>query len=412
VTDFMEHLEHDLVDAARRLEAAGARSSAPASTRRRARWRDSSTRTLALAAALFTVAAGGAAAGTLTVLRGSPIPAPAAADVPTEQTPQPGTSRVSEIRLADPGADVPPWTVRVARSETGLVCTTVGQVADGDFGLVGMDGRFRVLPERAVDACGELQEGALTLIGARVLDAEDPGDVRTVVSGVAHEGMEDVTVAAAGAPVPARHDDGVFAAVVPGLPEDSGIRATVVLEGGESETHTFGIAEDVVPDPAGGRAWRLVASQIGGAPGEDQAQPPSCVSFEPARRVINPVVSEWVCGVLGDPRAERGVFFTVRRLEADGRELKEEGWERLWRDHPPRTAVWGAAGDDVAKVELRGPDGLWELPLIRDRLFLAVLRPEVEPEALRVRVTFEDGRVEVHRGDTNLVAAAGPGERP
>lgn len=409
MTDFMEQLEHDLIEAARR-QANMAPSSAPGAQRRRPHWRDASTRTLALAAALFTVAAGGAAAGTMTILRGSPIPAPAAADVPAEQTPVPGTSRVSDIRLTDPGTDAPPWTVRLARSETGLVCTTVGQVADGDFGLVGMDGRFRALPERAVDACGELQQGALTLIGARVLDAEEPEEVRTVVSGVAPEGVEAVTVEAGGEPVPARHEDGVFAAVVPGLPEDRGIRATVVLDSGERVRHAFGVVEGVVPDPAGMRAWKVVGLGYGVPPGGDLAAAPTCAEFLRARRGVNPPMSEQVCGRLGDPRDQQGVFFAVRRLTPDGRELKDEGWERLWRDHPPRTAVWGAAGQDVARVEVLGPDGPRELELVRDSLFLDVLRPEVDPSALRVRVTYEDGRVEVHRGDTNLVARAGPGE--
>lgn len=119
-----------------------------------------------------------------------------------------------------------------------------------------------------------------------------------------------------------------------------------------------------------------------------------------------------VCGQLGETGEERGIFFAIRRLEPDGRERHVEPWNRLWRDHPPRTAVWGSAGEDVTKVELLGPGDPQELPLIRDRLFFTVLRPEVDPDALRVRVTYDDGRVDVRRGDTNLVAPAGPGERP
>jgi len=61
-----------------------------------------STRSLALAFALLVLAAATAGAGTLYLLRGSVIPAPSPRDVAPEQTPAPGTSRISELRVADP----------------------------------------------------------------------------------------------------------------------------------------------------------------------------------------------------------------------------------------------------------------------------------------------------------------------
>src|SRR4051812_16177170 len=66
VTDFIDGLERDLVSAAERL-----RDGRPAGAHRQVPLRG-----LLLAAALFVLAAGSAAGGTLLVLRGSAIPAP------------------------------------------------------------------------------------------------------------------------------------------------------------------------------------------------------------------------------------------------------------------------------------------------------------------------------------------------
>ena len=99
--------------------------------------------------------AGTAAAGTYFALRSSSIAPFAATDTTPEQRVTPGTSRLPALRAADPDPGAPPWTVRVSRSAAGLQCSTVGQVQDGAFGLVGLDGAFRTLPEANADACGE-----------------------------------------------------------------------------------------------------------------------------------------------------------------------------------------------------------------------------------------------------------------
>lgn len=385
MTGFLDDLERDLVEAARRRSGG--------TSRRRGRGVS-----LLLAAGLFLGVGASAAAGTLTVLRGSPIPTPSAENVPLEQTPAPGSSRVTALRLADPRPGRPPWTVRVARSRTGLVCATVGQVVERDFGIVGLDGRFRTLPEGVVDSCGELLHSRASLVGARVFDAAKPAAVRTVVNGVAGEDLRWVRVEAGGRRIPARATSGgVFAAVVGGYPEDAGIRVRLAFDDGRVETRTFGTDPWVVADPAGGRAWRVEAFQIGGKPQE-------CTRFQPARQREKPPISPAACGELGEARSQRGVYFAVRRLEPDGRtSLADDLFAKLWRDHPPRTAVWGGAGEDVRRVEVIGPAGTRELTIGPARTFLAVYGPKMRPEQLTVRVTFRDGRTERYRGDTNLV---------
>ena len=47
--------------------------------------------------------------------------------------------------------------MRTSRSRTGAVCTTVGQVLDGELGLLGLDRRFRALPAGAADTCSTPQ---------------------------------------------------------------------------------------------------------------------------------------------------------------------------------------------------------------------------------------------------------------
>jgi hypothetical protein len=384
VSDFLNGLEHDLVEAARRR--------ARISTSRRS-WRP-----FLLAAAAALLVGGSAAAATLTVLRGSPIPAPDARDLPPEQTPAPGSSTVATLRAADPDSGAPPWTLRLARSTTGLPCSTEGQVVDGDFGLIGLDGRFRVINEGAVDSCGEARQNAASLIGARVFDAARPRDVRTVVSGVAGADLRAVTVEGGGErqqlPIEA---GGVFATALRGYPEDIGVRATLRFADGHRERHAFGASAFVVADPAGGRAWKTSTFAFGG-------QTQTCVSFQKAREIVNPPVSPATCGRWSDQRHRRGYFFGVRRVYNRRREARELV-DGSWKGHPPRTAVYGAAGEDVRRVEVIGPKhDVRDVQIAPSRAFLALYGPDVSPASLTVRIVFADGRVETRHGDANLVA--------
>src|SRR4029079_17489368 len=83
----------------------------------------------------------------------------------------------STLRAADPESGLPAWTLRLARSETGLQGSTVRHVDEGACGLVVLDGAFRTLPEASADACGDPG----TLFGTRVFAARRAENVRTGV---------------------------------------------------------------------------------------------------------------------------------------------------------------------------------------------------------------------------------------
>lgn len=395
MSGFLDGIERDLVDAARRRRDARRVANA---LRLRERL---GIRRIALAAALFALVGAATAGATLLVLRGSVIPAPAVRDVPPDQMPAPGTARVSELRAADPAPGQPPWTLRLARSTTGLLCTTAGQLVDRRFGLIGLDGRFRAYPERIVDSCGEQVRGArASLIGARVFSARTPADVRTVVSGVAGPRLRAVTLVvrdqrravAVGA-------GGTFVAALRGYPEDSGLVAELRFAGGQMERHDFGTSRSVVLDPEGGRAWRVSAAA------RISLDRRRCVTFEPARAGRPRALSPAVCGITRRGAPVSGVYFGARRIEpGTGSWSGQFRGEGNWGDHPARTAVWGGFAEDVARIDVLGPDGQRRRPALGARhVFLAVFPASVDPRALVVRVAYRDGRVERLRGDTRLV---------
>ena len=305
-------------------------------------------------------------------------------------------------------AGQPPWAIRVARSRTGFLCSTVGQVVDGQFGLTGMDGKFRLLPERIVDSCGETRTNAASLVGVRVFDAKRRTDLRSVVYGIAGPTLKEATIVAGGQTRAAElTDGGLFLVSLQGLPEDIGVRVSLRFEDGHTETHPFGISPFVTPDPAGGAAWRTQSGAFGVRPG-DKPDLRTCVWFRPAREVHNPAVSPAACGVLANPRHPTGYFFTARRIERGTGGIPVEPFgEGRWGNHPPLTGVWGAVGEDVKRVEVTGPGGLTRTPVLPpNRAFLALFPPDVDPAGLRVRLTFADGHTETHAGNTNLVSGA------
>jgi hypothetical protein len=390
MTDFLDGLERDLVDAARRRAGAAA----PARSRRRR----PPLRSGLLAAALLVVTAGSAAGGTLLALRGSVIPAPQA--VPREQTPAPGTSRVEALRAPDPQPGVPPWTLRVARSETGLLCSTVGQVSrDGRFGLVGLDGRFRTIAEGVSDSCGSVHSSGASLIGARIFDADARRDVRTVVSGVVASDVRRVDVTAGTRTFRVTVEDGAFALALRGYPEDLGIRATLTLASGRREVHDFGRGPNVAVDPLGGPAWKATAISVAG-------DGPPCISFSWARAAAGAPRSPAACGELGVRPHRHGFYVAVRRLARGPRDARSTSpLDGPWGDHPPRTAVYGQAAEDVRSLALQiGTAAPRPLAISPYRAFLAVLDPKVDPRTIRLHVRFADGRTVVTHGSANLVA--------
>jgi hypothetical protein len=395
MTDFIDGLERDLVEAARRR----AQATAPRPGRTGTRRARPPLRSLLLAAALLVLMAGSAAGATLLALRGSVIPAPQA--VPPEQTPAAGTSRVASLRAADPQRGLLPWTVRVARSETGLLCSTVGQ-ADraGTFGLVGLDGRFRAIADGVSDSCGTAHDDGISLIGARVFDARARENVRTVVSGVgAEDAIARVQVqTTTGRTFRVPVSGGVFAIALRGYPEDLGIRAIVTDKDGHRETHDFGRSAFVAGDPSGGPAWKLQAFMMSN-------DGRTCANFSWARPAANAPVSPEACGDLshGRRRTRSGWYVAVRLLSKGTR--GSVPFPAKWGDHPPRVAVWGGVGDDVRAVSVQvgsGPPRALGIP--PSRTFLAVLDPKVDPATVTTRFTMKDGRTEVAHGSAHLVA--------
>ncbi|WP_210495308.1 hypothetical protein [Patulibacter sp. SYSU D01012] len=397
MSDFIDGLERDLVAAARRR----AEGRLPAASRRRGGpWGPWSLRTVVAAVALTGATAAAAGAGTLYALRGSVIPAPDAADVPREQTPVPGSGRVASLRVADPAGDAPPWTLRIARSDTGYLCSTVGQVQDGDFGIVGLDRRFRPLADGIADSCGQEQRGTASLLGARVFDGRTPREVRTVVNGVAGRDLRRVDVETAGGTTRAAVDPqaGAFAAVLRGYPEDLGLRVRLRFADGRTQREDLGWDPTLVLDPEGGRAWRAQGTSF-----SDDGR--SCASFSWARQDPRAPRSPVVCGALRAANDHPyGVAFAVRRLAGRRPVPGPFGWSSSWRGAPARTAVWGSAGEDVRRVTVLRP-GAPPQPALQRRAWniLAVLPGDVDPADLRVRVELRDGRTRTYRGDTNLV---------
>jgi hypothetical protein len=357
----------------------------------------------ALVLAVLGLLLGGAtAAATLLALRGAVIPAPLAVDAGPGQVPAAASSRVLGLRAADP-ADQPDWALRISRSQTGLVCSTVAQVQDGDFGIVGLDGKFREVAEGAVDGCGERRENAMSLLGARVFDADRRPDVRTLVYALAGPTLRTVRVRGEGRVFrPEVGPEGTFLLALRGYPEDLALTIRLIFADGHVERHPLGRSPFVSADPSAGPAWKAQTFVIDDSP--------LCVSFRPAREPDhNPAISPAVCGATGARGAgaefERtGLFLAVRRIRPGSCAITSRILiEGRWCRHPPRTAVWGFAGGDVQGIRVLGAGR--PRPLVPDLAgaVLAVFDAAVDPAALRVEVRFEDGRTELFHGDTNLV---------
>jgi hypothetical protein len=370
VSSFFDQVERELVRAAkvqirvRRLRRASA---------------------LGFVAALLLGAGGTAAAATYLALRNSSI-APFAADSTTpEQRVEPGTSRVLDLQAADPARGVPPWVVRVSRSAAGLQCSTVGQLQQNAFGLVGLDGQFRELPEANADACGD------DLLGTRVFSARKTKDVRTVVYGVAGSGLQRVTVAVAGGnPRTLRHTpEGGFLAVLRGYPED--VQPVVTLQrGGRTKRYAFADGGFVVADPLGGRAWKLEAFGFGTSRGKPRPKHQTgCINFMTARGVPGEanVSSPPVCGL---EAARPGVssdtlFFTTRRLSGDRQTGRGSFMGGDWNHHPARTAVWGSARGHH-RIVVRAAGATRTVAPRLNGGFLVLFAPSVDPASVTVEV--------------------------
>ena len=328
------------------------------------------------------------AAVALSAALASPIAPFAPSDTTPEQRVAPATSVVSTLRATDPESGLPAWTLRLARSETGLQCSTVGQVHEGAFGLVGLDGAFRALPEANADACGDPG----TLFGTRVFAARRAENVRTVVYGVAGAGVSRVTLTVAGGrPRTVPHTgDGAYLAVLRRYPEDA--QPVVRVERADGSARTFASSSDdgfVVADPYGARAWKLSVFGFGGGPRNARLRT-GCMNFTTARAVPDEpnVGSTPVCGLEPNRPGVRhkSLFFATRRLSGSG--PSSNFLAGNWHHHAARVAVYGVARGAKRIVVRAGTLRLRAKPRLNGG-FLVFLPLSTRLSTVRVQI---DGR--------------------
>jgi hypothetical protein len=202
---------------------------------------------------------------------------------------------------------------------------------------------------------------------------------------------------------------GTFVAAYQGLPEDLALTVSLRFADGHVERHAFGTGPMVFADPAGGHAWRLQSTVMSG---DDR----TCISVVNARQRSTWVSSPAACGRLTiGRRAPKGLFFAVRRLVPGTGGLPANPFgEGRWNTTPPRLLVWGAAGSDVASVDVEGPSGVpvshtWYRP---NGAFAFMLGPHVRPRDIRVVVRFRDGRRLERRGSFGTVSPPMFGKGP
>jgi hypothetical protein len=344
---------------------------------------------LILAAVVFLALAGGAAAATLLALRGSVIPGPPKQDLQPPMIVKPATAHLAGITARDPGGRRV-WTVRVAQSQAGLVCTTAGELVAGSFGITGLDDRFRALAPDFVDGCGKSRSDRAAVIEARVFDAPRRSDVRTVVVGSAGSGLRhaDLQLPGRSRRMPVSRE-GAFIGVVAGYPEDVGFRVRLTFADGRQSTQTFGRDQFVTPDRSG--ALRTEGFVISG-------HPEQCVRLVGARP-IEPFTSGPV--LCGHARGSR-YFFDARLLRPGDKSARQGmfGWN--WHRHPARTVVWGLAGSGVRRVTIVGPHVRRPLRVTIGRSFLALFPASVDPRSLELVFELANGRIERRRAPFNV----------
>jgi hypothetical protein len=343
-------------------------------------------RPLLLTGIFFVLLAATAAAGTLLVLRGSVIPAPQKANLQPPMIVRPDTAKLSGVTAIDP-TDHRTWTVRLAKSETGLTCLTAGELRGGSFGITGLDGKFRALAPGFTDGCGA------PYVGARVFDARTRRDVRTVVDGFA-PGLRHVVLDSANG---TRNLDvsntGVFVGVVAGYPEDIGIRVKLTFANGRTETHTFGRSPFVVPDVGG--ATRTFGYQVSGYPHT------GCVRVMSAREVKPFSSSPVACGDIRKP-----FFFTALTLRQGTH--GDHGMNTWNWQHPSRTVVYGSANKRLIKsMTLVGAGRAIRIRPALGSAFQLLFPATVDPQKLILVVTLRNGTVERAPAPAHLVPPPG-----
>jgi hypothetical protein len=353
---------------------------------------------LAIIAVLLVLAA--AAAAAVLISSGSPLPAPRAQDLESGGIPLPSTVHLAGLDVADPEAGAPRWDLRLSRSSSGETCTAVGQVLDGQFGIVGLDHVFRVLPLGGVDVCGFASPGRPVLAGARVFSGSSSMEARTVVNGVAGAGTRSVT---AYGPEGARElrlgADGSFLAVYRGYVEDVRPRVVIVTRRGTTRTVSFAQSSALeVPDPKGGAPW-----QVSGGPHIEPGAylDENCVQSSRALDHANPSFGDTanapeICG-----RLASGPLFVMMRRFVPG-EGESSGFP--WGNNPARTLIYGAAAPRVTSLSLAGGGPARTLPIDpHGGVFMAVLDGHVDPRSLTLTAHLKDGSNVTYTRSANVL---------
>ncbi|WP_354697306.1 hypothetical protein DSM112329_02929 [Paraconexibacter sp. AEG42_29] len=319
-----------------------------------------------------------AAAAALFALRATVITAPAVRDVPSAMRAVPGTGVLSAVSAPDPGGGAR-WTLRTTRSQTGLVCSTVGQLVDGEFGIVGLDGRFRLLPERLVDACGSPVRDRASLLSVRIFDADRHADVRSILSGVAGPALESAELRTAGGRRRLAVDTaGRFLAVLRGFPEDAAPRLTLRFAGGAVQEQQFGRLDGVVRDPLGGPALTT-----------DLIRPSAfgttiCVRVMGVRIRPGRPLGPFAC----TRRTRDGALVAARQVTTGQTGSDLFLWN--WGSAPSRTLIWGWLRRP-ARVSLLRDGRTQQVAVAADGTYIAVLPARTALGSVRIRLRPADG---------------------
>lgn len=354
---------------------------------------------LAVIVALLVLAAA-ATAAVLLIQQGPALPAPHAQDLQSGGVPLPGSVRLAGLDAPDPDGGAPPWDIRLSRTRAGETCTAVGQVLKGQFGIVGLDRVFRVLPLGGADACGVSSPGGPTLAGARVFVGRGAQEARTVVNGVAGDGTRSVTAFGPdGARALPLGPHGSFITIYRGRVED--VRPRIMIVSRDGHAHSIAFAQSSAfeaSDPAGGSPWQVSGEadlQPGAHPDEDCAQASREPGPEDPSRFDSSLTPE-VCGRLGT----KPLFVLMRRFVPGSGE--GSGWP--WGNNPARTLVYGAAAPRVRSLTLAGGGTTRTVPIDADGgVFLAVLDGHIDPRSLTLTAHLRDGPTLTYTHSTNLL---------
>jgi|GEM_PF-1497594 hypothetical protein len=371
------------------------------SGRPRGRVRSGSPLLIAALMILAVLLAAAGAAAVLLISEGSPLPSPNATDVAPWEHPVPGSVMLAGLDAPDPEGG-PSWDMRIFQSSSGETCTSVGQIFNGKFGIVGLDHVFRALPLTGVDACGVPGIAGPVLAGARQFAGRTAGEARTVVNGIA--GARARSVIAYGPGGERRltlGPQGSFVTVYQGLLGEVRPRIVVTMADGRADAISFAAsAAFETADPDGGAPWQVSGGSAIGTPGatgdENCAQASQELGPGSAGGPSTEAETPSVCGGLGS----EPLFVRFHRFDpGDG-----EDTGNPWGNNPARTLVYGGASLRVRTLTLLGAGSPRAVAIDpHGGAFLAVLDGHVDPRRLTLVARLTDGHTVRFTHSTALV---------